>query len=908
MYTKITDSARSDSNNHRLPRSVIPSRYDLQLKPDLKQFIFAGSETIEIEVLEPVDCIVLNANEIAIQEAYVFDANGTRLNGTLLLDSNREMATISFQGELGPGSWKLKLSFTGTLNDKLKGFYRSSYMDAQGKKHYLATTQFESTDARRAFPCFDEPDLKASFKVTLVVDENLTVISNGRPLRERAFDEGKKAVEFAETMKMSTYLVAFMVGEFVSSRPVHVNGVELRIWAVPGKEHLTGFALRSAAFAVDWYERRYGIPYPGGDKIDFVAVPDFAAGAMENLGCITFRESALLVDAATASQAELERVDEVVKHELAHMWFGDLVTMRWWNGLWLNESFATHESHNCMDAEYPHWQIWNGFGLSRASASRVDGLKSTHPIECAVNHPDEVAELFDVISYEKGCSVLKMLEAFIGTDVFVAGVSSYLKKHAYGNTETHDLWDCLEAACLSAGLSVPVRKIMDAWVFTAGHPLVSVSQGEADGLIELSQRQFRFLPDGAGDTVWPIPVVLRVEKADGITEEKKLILTGKTETIFVGKGFSSVVINAGGSGFYRVVYSAELTARILTGLQKDLTVIERFNLANDTWSCVRAGIVSSPDYLEMVRKFTGETDPNVWSILIDSLKALHYLVDDSVREKLDDMVRELAGPALESLGWSLAPGEALQTRQLRGRLVSLLGTIGEDSVVRQKAVELFDSWKKDKSSIDSNLLPAVVHVLAYSGDKERYEEFWQLYKAAGTPQEMQRFLNALGDFQQPELIERTVKSALSEDVRTQDAPYLLREMLVKEAAKEAVWKFIKERWDDLIKAYPDNAVVRMVGSVASLDTAALEADVVKFFVEHKVKSGDMAVAQALEQLRINVAMRQRESSRLTAALTPPEVHLSDEQTGVKAGGKKETIADENHQGKGKSPADGQAAG
>lgn len=867
----------------RLPRHVIPSRYDLTLRPDLNEFTFTGEEVVDIEVLEATNEIKVNAKKLEIPSVYVVRADGTRLNGKVEIDEKTEIATITFAGVLGKGAWKLHAGFSGILNDKLKGFYRSFWTDEHGDKHAIACTQFEATDARQAFPCFDEPEFKATFKCALEVDENLTAISNGRVLKETVLDAGiqyvsvrasdakpvsKKRVEFAETMKMSTYLVAFIVGEFRSSKPVNVNGKEVRIWCVPGKEHLTDFALKAASFGLDWYEKYFNIPYPGGDKVDHIAIPDFASGAMENLGAITYRETALLVDEKTAPHAALKRVAEVVLHELAHMWFGDLVTMSWWNGLWLNESFATFMENLCLAHWKPDWNVWEEFALGRAAAARLDALKSTHPIECPVHHPDEIDELFDLISYEKGCSVLYQIHQFIGKDAFQHGIRAYLKKHSYGNTETHDLWDALEDSCRELGLALPVREIMDAWVFTLGHPVIEVKEGSAKGTVVLRQKHFTFLPpeEGSKATLWPVPVTMRIARKDGSSEEKKLVFNSEEESVFVGENYDHIVVNSGGSGFYRVVYSHGLNERLIGDVQRCLSVVERFNLVNDSWATVRARITPVTDYLEVVKLFGGEEDPNVWSIICGSLSALNRLVSGEHRTALQSVIRNLLGPAVEKLGWDLRPGDSIQTRELRGALIGTLGTIGNDQGVQTKAVECFEKWKKDKSTVEANVVPALVSILAYTGDAKRYDEFARLSKEATTPQDTLRFINALARFRDVKLLERTIAMCMSDEVKTQDAPYLFASLLANEDAAPAAWKFLTEKFDDMVAAYPENGVVRMCGAAEYLDTEGLATQVRTFFTTRKVKSGDMAVAQMLEQLDINLQLRKEQAAPLCAHL------------------------------------------
>jgi puromycin-sensitive aminopeptidase len=862
MSNQDSDTTAAD-NKFRLPRNVWPRLYRPVFTPDLNTFTFSGEGFIDVDVLEPVSRIVVNAKEIEIQEASATDAHGTTLAGTVHMDAENELAVISFNGTLAAGAWSLFFRWTGIHNDKLLGFYRSFWTDKDGVKHAMVCTQFCPTDARRCMPCFDEPEFKARLQLELIIDESLTAISNTRVASETPVGNGKKSVKFARTpIPLSTYLFCFMVGDFVSSKPVFVNGVEVRVWTNPGDEHLTDFAVECAARAVAYYEKRNESKFPG-DIINEVAVADFLFGAMENWGCIAYRKTAVLLDPKTASHAEKKRVAETIFHEHGHMDFGDKVTMKWWNGLWLNESFATHGSIHALSLVWPEWKSWEEFALSRAAAMRLDALKTTHPIECRVNHPDEVAELFDLISYEKGASVLYQIQQFMGDEVFRQGVAAYIRKHAFGNTETHDLWDALEEAAFENGLTVPVRKIMDTWVFTAGHPVVSVTEGTTPGSITLSQRHFQFLPADNASQLWPIPVTLAVKRPGGDIETVKFVFDSAEQTQFIGD-YEWVKLNAGGSGFYRVRYSQPLVQKLTANVQDNLSIVERFNLVNDSWSAVLAGIVTAPEHLAVARQFSDEQDPNVWAVIIDSLTALDSLLDSEHRTQMRSQIRALVGPAFARLGDSPVQGEPLTASELRGSLFRVLGTIGEDQSARSKAAQLFEAWKKDKTSVDSNLVPAMVVILAYTGDKARYDEFFNLFKSAKTPQEEERFLRALAVFRDRQLLDNTIALMLSEHVRTQDAPYTFRVLLRNEVASEAAWDFLRANWQSIVKSYPEIGVARMIGDVEALDTPELEASVREFFAANPVKQGEMATAQMLEQLSVNVRLRQSESPRLKA--------------------------------------------
>ncbi|MDP6667827.1 MAG: M1 family metallopeptidase, partial [Dehalococcoidia bacterium] len=634
------------SNPHRLPTTVVPSHYRITLEPDLAEATFSGTVEIEVEIGQATGQVQLNSADLQIAAAWVTDAVGVKTDATgIEHDEDMERATLGFDSELPAGPYTIGADFTGILNDQLHGFYRSTFTDDDGVEHTIATTQFESTHARRAFPCFDEPAFKASFGVTLIVPEGEFAVSNGPTISESELGDGRKKILFEDTMVMSTYLVAFIVGPFEATDPVDVGGVPLRIIHPIGKGHLTDYGLESGAFALKFFSDYYGIPYPG-QKLDMVAVPDFAFGAMENLGCITYREVLLLVDKSRSTEPELLRVADVIAHEIAHMWFGDLVTMEWWNGIWLNEAFATFMATMSSDNFNPEWGRWNQFGLERSMAFDVDSLANTRPIEIEVNSPTDAEGMFDLLTYEKGGSVLRMLEQYLGEDDFRDGISYYLNKHKYANTETNDLWDAIEHVTQQ-----PARRIMDSWIFQKGYPLVSASISDDGSTITLEQDRFLYTDADTPDTtIWSVPVVLKVGSGTGSkVEEVRYLLEEKSAEVKLESPADWAVVNAGGCGFFRTRYSSALLQALSGSMFENLTPIERYGLVDDTWSSVLAGRTSANDLLDFVSSFRAETDLDVWTALAGCLAGLDRLVDGEARELYRTVVRDLVQPALDRL-------------------------------------------------------------------------------------------------------------------------------------------------------------------------------------------------------------------------------------------------------------------
>ena len=857
MFDQETTLDADKALEYRLPTTVTPERYDLRLEPDLKGFTFSGDETVTVMVSQPTSEVVLNALELEIDRAAAEQNDRVVQSARIEVEPARERAHIYFSNTLAPGEWKLRIKFRGILNDKLHGFYRSQYTDAAGKSHTVATTQFEATDARRAFPCWDEPALKAVYKVTLAIDENLASVSNAGIEQERRLGNGKKEVVFKDTIKMSTYLLAFIVGEFEATDPVDA-GTPLRVVHVPGKRELTGWAKQIGAFSLKFFADYYGIPYPG-DKLDLIAIPDFAAGAMENLGAITFRETALLIDDQTASRAELERVADVVAHENAHMWFGDLVTMKWWNGIWLNEAFATFMEMLAVDAWKPHWKRWDSFGVSRAAAMAIDALKSTRSIEYTVLSPEDCRSMFDVLTYEKGASVLRMLEQYLGGEEFRKGISLYLKKHQYANTETGDLWDALQVAS-----NEPVRGLMDSWIFQQGFPVISVEALNDGRTLKLSQQRFFYLPpDQPEPQLWHVPIQLRVKTARGEEAYRRLLTTAETTLELPGK-LEWTLVNEGGSGFFRVRYSTELLQALIVNARQ-LKAIERFGLVSDTWAATVAGLKPLSEFVAMARLFRDETDLNVWRALVAGFHYLDMIADDAQRPALARAVRDVVGPAAARLGWQAAPGEDELTRQLRAMLLGILGTLGEDHEVQARARELYAEWSRDPARADRDLMPQLIGILAHTGDHARYQEFKKSFKIARTPQEEQRYLFSLANFRAPELLRQTMEMTLNSEVRTQNAPFLMHSLLANPVSRYEAWDFVRKNWEAMVQKYPDSALPRMCEAVSGL--LDRQEEVNAFFEQHKPRLGQKIIEQHLERLAVAIAFRDREGRNLAAALS-----------------------------------------
>jgi puromycin-sensitive aminopeptidase len=852
-----TDLQLEHLDPYRLPRTVVPSRYDIRLEPRLDTAAFSGRVRIIAEAVEATRVLVLNAEDLVVHGATV---NGRPADAQLLPDTARLALTVS--EPVGPGEVEVVIDFDGILNDKLKGFYRSTFTDPDGVEQVIATTQMQATDCRRAFPCWDEPDFKAVFGVTLVIDDGLTAISNGPEVGRRTLDDGRVEVQFADTMTMSSYLVAFVVGPLEVTDPIDVDGTPLRVVHLPGKGHLTGFALDIAAGALRWFQDYYGIPY-ADQKIDLVAIPDFAAGAMENTGCITFRENLLLVDPASATLAEQMLVADVICHELAHMWFGNLVTMRWWNGIWLNEAFATFMEVECEHHLRPEWRRWDVFSLERTMAFDTDSLASTRPIEFPVRSPQDCEGMFDVLTYQKGGAILRMLQQYLGVDRFRDGVRHYLATHAFANTETGDLWDAIERSVVATGGDEPVRRLMDSWIWQPGYPLVTASIDGSE--LVLDQQRFSFGDDTTDPATWVIPLHVRV----GTTTHSVLLDGGPIRLGLdaVDAADSTIVVNAGGHGFLRVAYSSDLLGRLSGPALRDLDPVERYGVVDDAWNATVAGRVSAVDLLTLLRGFTDEDDLSVWQAIVGAFTGLSRLVTEDARDALRAHIRSTVGPALDRVGWEPDSGESERTGRLRGLLVVAAAVHGGDADAQARCRALAETARRDPDAVHPELQAAAITTLAATGDADTFDLLVEGFRTATTPQAQLRNLYSLAELPSADLIQRVCDFAFSGEVRTQNAPFLVNLCIAHRDHGAVAWRSVRENWEKANADFPSSTIPRMVSSVRLLNTPELEADVRGFFGEHGIPQATKTLEQILERQSVNVALRQREGATLSAHLT-----------------------------------------
>ena len=790
-------------NPFRLPRTIVPDHYDIRLDVDPARDTFAGEVGIDLRVLERGDHIILNTAELDIRES-VLSSGSSTIAVVDVTHDERERTTFTLETAVDPGSYRLDIAYDGIVNDQLRGLYRSVYEDADGVKHPIATSQCQPTDARRILPCWDEPDFKATFRTTMVVPDGVETYSNAAEVaRERV--DGRTIVRFAPTMKMSTYLLAFVVGPFEATPPVVIRGTPIRIIVPRGNLHRTEVAMENAIFSFEYLSDYFGIPYPG-DKLDHIAVPDFSAGAMENVGLIVYRSPLVVIDRASASQVELQNSLDTIAHEVAHQWFGNLVTMAWWEGTWLNEAFANLMQMKATNAHRPEWKRWLAFANVEVPwAMDIDQLASTRPVEFEVTSPDEVNQMFDAITYGKGSAVLHMVDEFMGVDNFRAGIRNYLHAHEYSNTTTADLCESLDGVT-----EWPITEIMDTWLYRKGYPQLEVT--DPDGGVRLAQHRYLIIPDDSDTTTWQVPIELR-GAADGERFAQKVLLA--TDEVVADIGDADwIVANGGGHGFYRAHYSEDLFSDLLTHLDQ-LDDVERYSLVSDTLALVRNGEVDATTFLDLVAGFAGEREQAIWSVMTQGLGTIeHHALEPSPRPAFEAYVRSLVEQPLDRLGREASDSDRDLDRRLRGELIVTLGVLGADPATIAQCAQIVEDVLAG-STVDPEMTTAALAVFARHADSSGYERLWAAYLGARTPIDEARFLRAVAGVPADDLATATFDKILEGAIRTQDRAWVFSRLLSGNAGP-TTWRRATERWDALLEALPGPTRVRAIDGISAL--------------------------------------------------------------------------------------------
>jgi len=840
----------------RLPEGAAPENYKLSFTPDLDKATFEGDETISLRVLQPTSEITLNAIDIDFHDVTI-TSGGSVQKAKVTPEKDKEMVVLAVEKPISAGMATVHITYAGILNNEMRGFYLGK--DDQGRKY--AATQFEATDARRAFPSFDEPGYKATFDITTVADKGQVAISNSKISSDTPGPGEKHTVRFATTPKMSSYLAALVVGNFEYIEG-EADGIPIRVYSTPGKKEMGKFALESAEHVLGYYDKYFSIKYPYA-KLDLIGLPDFSAGAMENTGCITFREVILLIDEKQGSIDLKKTIASVIAHEMAHQWFGDLVTMKWWDDIWLNEGFATWMSSKPIEAWKPEWN----FDLDDVSATggtmSTDALANTRPIHQAADTPAQIQELFDGIAYGKAASVLRMLEAYLGEQTFRAGVNAYLQQHQYANATADDFWDAQAKTSKK-----PVDQIMPTFVKQAGVPIVDVtSQCSGNSTtVTLDQRRYYFDREkfqAPNDQIWQVPLCMKSS-----TGAQSCELLTKRQATFTLLGCSTwVMANAGATGYYRNGYQPEEVKALASIAESKLTPAERIALQTDVWASVQVGREPVGDYLAFAQGLGNDRNR---AVLEDVLSRLHvisqYLVTDSDRESYQAWLRQYLTPILKDVGSEPKHGDSDEQKALRARVFNSLGYDARDPEVLARARKIADQALDNPTSVDREMAFGAFSLAALNGNEAFYDRVMTALKNPKSPEEYYMYLFSLPRFGDPKLLQRTLEYAISPDVRSQDALGVVSNVMQNPAGQKLAWDFILAHWDAVQKAGGPFASAEVVDATSSFCDAHMRDQVVDFFAAHKIEAAERTYRQSIERINNCVDLKSQQEPELAAWL------------------------------------------
>lgn len=848
----------------RLPTALRPTHYDIHLDARVGSPTFRGRVAISVLAGERTDRVLLHGRDVDVSEAVVVSL-GRRLRAEVAPDPDAEALELRLPEPLPPGPATVELAFTGKVSRNMEGLYLSK----DGPEECLAT-QCEETDARAIFPCFDEPAFKARFQWTVTTDPDVTVLANGRLLGVDEAPEARgRTWRFAPTRPMSSYLVALVVGR-VAGTPERVErGVPLRVWAMEGKERFGGFGNDFAARLLPWYEDYFQAPYHF-EKYDQVAVPSFAAGAMENSGLVLFRQSLLLVDPKTTSWRAEKQAALVIAHEAAHMWFGNLVTMAWWDDIWLNEAFAEWMAHKATHALRPDYRVWEDFQSGRTAALAADSLASTHPIYSKVETPEQATEMFDAITYQKGCAVMRMLESFLGEEAFRDGLRAYMREFGERNAAGPDLWRHLEAASRQ-----PVGRIMGSWIGQGGHPVVGVDLDESAQRTRLRLRQSRFfsapdVPDPG--QVWDVPLVLRYADDAGVHEHRHLLSARENALELPVRGrLRWLHANADAYGFYRQELDAGLADRLLAHLG-ELSPLEQMAALDDKWGLVRAARRPVSRYLDLLDATMGAASSHsVMERVASSLVTLEGHLEDAgdaeALARFRSWVAARLGPALDEVGVDPRPGEEPTKAACRVALMEALALVAQEPRAVRAALALAERERVDPSAVDANLAGVGVAAAAQQGDAASFEahvrEYVQRRDAKAPPTLTGRYLNSFAHIRDPALVRRALGLWEQGVLSQESVGPLLRLMLLRRHAQTPAWETLKARWRNVREELGDMWTGFLVEHTGHLPPA-LRADVVAFYDANLEGVAQQSYARALEMMDQKAELQARVHGELVA--------------------------------------------
>lgn len=821
-----------------------PEKYFIQLEPDLGHFKFFGLLTLTGTAAEPIETVKLNILELAIWNCRV-KLDDRDLPCDFSVNTNQEIVQIHLPQKIS-GDITLVVEYAGHINDKMAGFYRSSYIEDDTRR-FIGITQFQESDARRAFPCMDHPRHKAVFEIEMLVPETLQAIANTNIAAEESLGTGKKRIRFEPTPKMSTYLVFFGIGNFDFIQDN--KDLRVRTATVPGRSGYSGYGLVFGRKALQFCEQYYRIDYPL-PKMDLIAVPDFAFGAMENWGAITFRENLLLHYPDITSKAAEERICEVIAHEIAHQWFGNLVTPSDWRYLWLNESFATYFGFGVVAHYYPDWGIWDQFiNNMTATALTRDGLQETFAIEIPGGEHVVINTSTAPIIYNKGGSILRQIEGYIGSDHFRDGLTGYLSKHAYGNADSHHLWEALEDAS-----QMPVTRLMKSWVEQPGYPLITVKR--LGNQLRLDQHRFTYL-NADSDQKWEIPINIQLFDGSGSEKTLQVLMQDPSMTVELSEDVTAYKLNAGQTGFYRVQYEDADNLKALGDLirSKRIPAEDRWGIQNDLFAFVRNRSVKLQFYLEFLQNYLSEEAYLPLTSIASNLYTAHLLMDEKWRPAIAEAGRNIIAGTLERIGFNPGEGESHTTAILRDQLIwhAVLYDLPE---ALQFCAEKFRSVQAGES-IHPDIMKSVMQAGALQGDRTALEWFRERFEASESEHDRMNILTALGSFKETDLVKAAMEYTL-EKVPDRNKFIPVTAMAANPHNASGLWQWYQENLNRLESFHP-LLYERVIASIVPVGGLFAEKKVRSFlnrYVQENPQYKEVA-ALSLEKLEINVGMRRK---------------------------------------------------